>query len=155
VIQLLHAGKEKEAKQVWQRLITGLHKTTTPVNVNELIYWIGQQAYLKSSEDLRFYAGKVKFHNEQKSIIRNALANNRKLLKSCQSSKRCSSATLADMQKETKSLESNLQKARNQQQASLSSLEKEIKMNSQKMSSISRFGHSFHDNAKSIIQNLR
>ena len=155
VIQLQKAGKKEEAIQVWQRLIKGLKKTTTPVNVNELIYWIGQQTYLRSSEDLRFYASKVKFHNEQKKIIRNALNNNRRLLKSCRSAKRCSSATLGDMQKETKSLESSLQKARNQQQAALQSLEMEISGKSRGITNISRFGHSLHDNAKSIIQNLR
>jgi hypothetical protein len=97
MIKLLKAGKTDEAIKLWQRLITNLRSTTKPVSINELIYWVANQAFLENETELRYYASKVKFYNEQKSIIHKALASNRKLLKSCQSAKHCSSATLADM----------------------------------------------------------
>ena len=157
MVMLLKAGRTDEAIKLWQRVITNLKSTTEPVSINELIYWVSNQAFLENETELRFYASRVKFHNGQKKIIRSALNNNRRLLKSCRSAKRCSSATLADIQKETKSLESTLQKARNQQQASLLSLEKRIRNSrlTQQMSMMSNMANRAHQAAKTIIQNLR
>ena len=157
MVMLLKAGRTDEAIKLWQKVITNLKSTTEPVNINELIYWVSNQAFLENEAELRYYASKVKFHNEQKKIIRSALNNNRRLLKSCRSAKRCSSATLADIQKEIKSLESNLQKARNRQQASLLSLEKRIRTPrlTQQMSMMSNMSARAHQSAMSIIQNFR
>jgi len=157
MVALLKAGRTDEAIKLWQRLVTNLKNTVEPVSINELIYWVSNQAFLENEAELRYYASKVKFHNEQKKIIRSALNNNRRLLKSCRSVKRCSSATLADIQKEIKSLESNLQKARNQQQASLLSLEKRIRTSrlTKLTSMMSNMSARTHQVAKSIIQNLR
>jgi hypothetical protein len=158
VVQLLKAGKEEKAMQEWKKLINGLRSTTTPISVNELIYWVMQQAYLRSAEDLRYYAGKVKYHTDQKAIIRKTLDFNRRVLGACQSSGRCSTDMVADMKKETKSLKSNLQLARNKQQASLSSLKEIIETNNrltQMMSMMSNMAQRAHQEMNSIINNMR
>jgi outer membrane murein-binding lipoprotein Lpp len=155
VIQLLHAGKEKEAKQVWQRLIKGLKSTTAPVNVNDLIYWVGHEAYLENASDLSYYAGKVKYYNALKTLIRNTLASNDKLQKSCRSSKRCSSTTLADLQKEIKRLERDLQQVRSHLQAALSTLTNNIQNESRRYQTISNALTTMHQVASNSIRNMK
>ena len=48
VIQLLKKGNKAAANQVWRRLIISLKNTTTPININDLIYWVGHEAFLKN-----------------------------------------------------------------------------------------------------------
>jgi hypothetical protein len=159
VVQLLKAGKNEAAMREWKKLINGLRRTTTPISVNELIYWVMQQAYLRSAEDLRYYAGKVKFHTEQKTIIRKTLDFNRRVLEACQSSRRCSADMLADLRKETIPLQSDMKRARKQQQASLSSMKKIIELNNNRLtqmtSMMSNMAARAHQEANSIINNMR
>ena len=49
------------------------------LDVNGLVQWVLREAYLQNTEDLHFYAQKVKFFNEMKKAIRDELQDARKL----------------------------------------------------------------------------
>jgi chromosome segregation ATPase len=155
MVILLKEGRTDEAIKLWRKVITNLKRTTKPISINELIYWVANQAFLENETELLYYASKVKFHNEQIKITRSAMINNRMLLKSCRSAKHCTSSTLADMQNRDKALESNLQRARNQQQAALQSLKKLNSRLTQLTGMISNMSARVHQEAMSIIQNKR
>ena len=50
------------------------------VDVNALVMWVLRQSYTETTEDLRFYAEKVKYYNDLKDSIRNELTAAREYL---------------------------------------------------------------------------
>ena len=56
----------------WQRFITAMKPPAG--DVNALVQWVIRESYLRSTEDLRSHAEKVKFYNEKKKALRQQLA---------------------------------------------------------------------------------
>ncbi|MEX0628325.1 MAG: hypothetical protein WEB63_01650 [Cucumibacter sp.] len=57
--------------RVWQGFLDGANLAN--VDVNALVAWVLRESYLQTTEDLRFYAEKVKAYNEMKQAIRDEL----------------------------------------------------------------------------------
>jgi hypothetical protein len=155
VIQLLREEKTDKAKQTWQRLITSLKDTTAPVDINALVYWVGRQAYLKSQENLLYNGGSVGFYHTQENNLKDRLAENRRLVKACNSKEDCPTWLAAQIQQDIKMLGNNLGQVRNRRRAAQASLAKSTQKSSQTMQTLSNVAKMLHDTAKAMIQNMR
>lgn len=60
--------------------LDGLAKNGVPIDANALVQEVLREAYTQNTEDLRFYAEKVKFFNEMKKAIRDEVSGARKAL---------------------------------------------------------------------------
>jgi len=58
----------------FSRFISDLQGTGGAVDPNALVQEVLRQSYEQTTEDLRFYADKVKYYNEQKKALRDSLA---------------------------------------------------------------------------------
>jgi len=155
VIQLLREEKTDKAKQTWQRLITSLKDTTAPMDINELVYWVGRQTYLKSQEDLLYNGGNVGFYHTQENNLKNRLAENRRLAKACNSKQDCPTWLTAQIKQDIKMLGKDLGQIRSRSRAAQASLAKSVKKSSQTMQTLSNVAKMLHDTAKAMIQNIR
>jgi hypothetical protein len=68
VVRLLRADKAQEALKPWEDAIRAIRPR--PQDVNALVQWVLRASYLETTEDLRFYADKVKYFNTIKKSVR-------------------------------------------------------------------------------------
>jgi hypothetical protein len=69
----LRRGQVGIAKSRWMELVAELDAQGAAIDVNALVQWVLRESYLQTTEDLRFYAEKVKYFNQQKTTLREAL----------------------------------------------------------------------------------
>jgi hypothetical protein len=67
-------------KELESRLESFMQSNGIPENINALVQWVLRESYLESTNDLKFFAEKVKFFNEAKKQIRDELNAARKTL---------------------------------------------------------------------------
>ncbi len=69
----LRSGQVEVAKSRWSRFVSEIAKGGGAYDPNALVQWLLREAYLEQTQDLRFYADKVRFYNEAKESLRNHL----------------------------------------------------------------------------------
>ena len=74
IVSLLRAGKTTEAQSRWSQFIEKMAAGGGAIDPNALVQHVLRESYLQTTEDLRFYADKVKYFNEQKAAVRKYLA---------------------------------------------------------------------------------
>lgn len=154
VIQLLREEKTEKAKQTWERLISSLKDTTAPVDINELVYWVGRQTYLKSQETLLYYGSKVGFYHTQENSLKDRLAENRRLAKACSSKQDCPTWLTAQIKQDIKMLGKDLGQIRSRGRAAQASLARSAQNSSQTMQALANVAKMLHDTARAIIRNI-
>ena len=65
-----HYAARRFFKSRFENYIQTIHSKGLPVDVNALVQAVLRQAYLENTEDLHFYAEKVRFYNELKKSVR-------------------------------------------------------------------------------------
>jgi hypothetical protein len=73
IVASLRAGEQKAAQSAWKQLVSSRAAQGGDVDLNALVQHVLYESYLETSEDLRFYAEKVKFFNQAKKEIREHL----------------------------------------------------------------------------------
>jgi hypothetical protein len=74
---MLFTGASAAVEAKWSAYVGELAQKGGPIDVNDLVQAVLREAYLANTEDLRFFAEKVKFFNELKKEIRNELTRAR------------------------------------------------------------------------------
>jgi len=86
------SGASAALQSRWSNFIADMASQGGAVDANALVEAVLREAYLQNTEDLRFYAEKVKFFNELKKQIRTELTNARSVLAQNASNTNLSSA---------------------------------------------------------------
>jgi len=77
VIETLRAGDIERATAEWTLFIENQANAGGLIDPNALVQLVLREAYLSTTEDLRFYAEKVRYFNQAQKQIREALADAR------------------------------------------------------------------------------
>jgi len=75
VTKSLRRGRVERAGEQWETFVGGLAIQDAPIDINALIQWVLRESYLQTTDDLRFFAEKVRYFNSQKKAVREALQN--------------------------------------------------------------------------------
>jgi hypothetical protein len=74
---MLFTASSAAVESKWAAYVGQLARTGGPIDVNDLVQAVLREAYLANTEDLRFFAEKVKFFNDLKKEIRDELTKAR------------------------------------------------------------------------------
>lgn len=73
VVTTLRAGDDALASKRWSTFVAELVANGGAIDPNALVQYVLRESYLQTTEDLRFFADKVKYYNTQKKLIREYL----------------------------------------------------------------------------------
>ncbi len=73
VVQDLRRGNVPDAEERWLLVVRETTGGAAPVDVEEMLHWVLRETYLENNKDLRFYADKVRYYNDQKEAVRQHL----------------------------------------------------------------------------------
>lgn len=73
IVASLRAGEEKAAHSAWKQLVSSRAASGATLDPSALVQHVLYKSYLETTEDLRFYAEKVKYFNTAKKEIREHL----------------------------------------------------------------------------------
>ena len=76
VIEALRSGHDERAEAEWAAFIDA-QANRGAIDVNALVQFVLREAYLSATEDLRFYAERVRYFNQAKKLIRDHLMRGR------------------------------------------------------------------------------
>jgi gas vesicle protein len=68
-----NTGISSNMKDSWQDFVSETAQNGGAVDPNALVQFVLRESYLQTTEDLRFYAEKVKYFNETKKTVRDHL----------------------------------------------------------------------------------
>lgn len=74
VVQDLRRGNVPQAEERWLRVVRETSTGAAPVDVEKMLHWVLRETYVENNKDLRFYADKVRYYNDQKQMVRDHLA---------------------------------------------------------------------------------
>jgi hypothetical protein len=111
-----------------------------PKDVNGLVQWVLRESYTSTTEDLRFFAEKVKYFNEAKKQVRDELHRAR--------------AALGEVDLHIKSLEDKLNSVGDDAQLANVDLQNTLHKEQQTLQMLSNMSKSLHDTAKSLIRKI-
>ncbi len=75
-----YCGKQlgREWLSAVSKLIVLIASGGMPMDINTLVQFVLRQAYMENTQDLQFYASKIKFYNEKKKTLLSAIEALRK-----------------------------------------------------------------------------
>ena len=111
-----------------------------PKDINGLVQWVLRESYASSTEDLRFFAEKVKSFNEAKKQVRDELHRAREALGAVDS--------------HIKGLEDKLNSFGDDAQLANIDLQNTLQKQQQALQMISNIGKQVHDTALSLIRKI-
>jgi len=148
-IETLRAGDIERATAEWTLFIENQANAGGTIDVNTLVQLVLREAYLSSTEDLRFYAEKVRYFNQAKKQIRDALAHARAV-----------EATLAiatlksKMEAHITALETRLNSLGDDAQLANVDLQNILQKQQQTLQMMSNISKMLYDTAQSVIRKM-
>ena len=149
VIKALRSDDNERATEKWISFIENQANAGGTIDVNTLVQLVLREAYLSSTEDLRFYAEKVRYFNQAKKQIRDALAHARAV-----------EATLAiatlksKMEAHITALETRLNSLGDDAQLANVDLQNILQKQQQTLQMMSNISKMLYDTAQSVIRKM-
>jgi hypothetical protein len=111
-----------------------------PKDINELVQWVLRESYTSTTEDLRFYAEKVKSYNDAKKQVRDEL--------------HCAREALGEVDSHIKGLEDKLNSVGDDAQLANVDLQNALQKQQQTLQMMSNISKLVHDTAMSVIRKI-
>lgn len=150
-----NANNLGKVRPQWKKLIIRVATGDVPMDINALIQFVLREAYLENNMDLRFYADKVRFFNEQKDSIRSHLNDQKKSRLNCKRRNiKCSRNTQANIEMEIEKWEQELSSIGDDAQLANIDLQNALQKQQQALQTISNVSKMLHDTAMAVIRKI-
>jgi len=111
-----------------------------PKDINQLVQWVLRESYTSTTEDLRFFAEKVKFYNDAKKQVRDELHGARE--------------AIGEDDSHIKGLEAKLNSVGDDAQLANVDLQNVLQKQQQTLQMMSNISKLVHDTAMSVIRKI-
>lgn len=148
-IEALRFGDHERARGQWSAFIESQLDGGGAIDVNALVLFVLREAYLSATEDLRFYAEKVRYFNQMKKQIREALAQARAVQATLETPR-----LQSEMETHVTELEENLNEAGDDAQLANVDLQNVLQKQQQTLQMMSNISKMLYDTAMSVIRKI-
>ena len=149
VIEALRSDDRERAERGWSTFIENQVNGGGAIDPNALVQHVLREAYLSTGEDLRFYAEKVRYFNQAKKQIRDALAHARAVQATI------TTASLeSEMAAHIRELERKLNSIGDDAQLANVDLQNVLQKQQQTLQMMSNISKMLYDTAQSVIRKL-
>lgn len=164
IINYLKENENDAAILPWHKFVKDLKHSEFQEDALAAIKYVLKESYLQSTDDLRFYATKVKYINDKKKSIRTSLREIRQIqghLIPCDDEmylgaySECDRILMADVELSIRQLEEELQSVGEDAQLMNLDLQNVIQAQQQTMQTLSNVSKALHDAAMAIIRNIK
>jgi hypothetical protein len=149
VIEALRHGDNERARTQWSQLIESQVNGAGVLDPNALVQVVLREAYLSTTEDLRYYAEKVRYFNAVKKQIREHLAH----LRAVQATFK-KAALRSALETEIKKLEEQLNSLGDDAQLANVDLQNILQKQQQTLQMMSNISKMLFDTAQAIIRKI-
>ncbi|MCZ7619298.1 MAG: hypothetical protein M5U32_13665 [Myxococcota bacterium] len=150
VVRALRAGDDDAAIVRWSAAVASMVRDGGPIDLEALVQWVLRESYLQANADLRDYADKVKYFNEQKKHTREAITDARRFRR-----RLASDEEVEAVDRQLECWERLLEELGESETLAQLDLQSVLQRQQQTLQALSNIAKRLHDTAKSIIQKLR
>ena len=149
VTEAVRLGDSDQLRSRWADFVAEAAANGAAIDPNALVQYVLRESYLQTTEDLRFYAEKVRYFNEAKKLLRDYLNKLREFEQSMKDEK-----LKAEVAEHIKSLEEKLSSADDDAQLANVDLQNVLQKQQQTLQMMSNISKSLYDCAQAIIRKI-
>jgi hypothetical protein len=149
VIEALRSGESELVEREWRAFIENQVNGGGAIDSNALVQQVLREAYLSATEDLRFYAEKVRYFNQAKKQIREALAHAGAVQATL-----TTASLKSEMEAHIKKLEEQLNGVGDDAQLANVDLQNVLQKQQQTLQMMSNISKMLYDTAQSVIRKM-